>query len=49
MLVLTLKDGDALRVGEDVLIRIQIDRGAVRFAIDAPKRVRIRTHREKKG
>ena len=43
MLVLSRKDGEAIRIGEDILIKVsQIRGGRVRIAIDAPQDVRIR-------
>ena len=43
MLVLTRKDGEAIRIGDDILIKVsQIRGGRVKIAIDAPQDVRIR-------
>jgi len=42
MLVLTRRQGDWIRVGEDIVIKVtRIDAGKVRIGIDAPKSVRI--------
>lgn len=43
MLVLTLKVGDKLQVGDDVVVHItRTMRNDVRLAIDAPKNVNLR-------
>ena len=45
MLVLTRKLGESIRIGDDVLVRVvDIQNGAVRIAIDAPREVTV--HRE---
>ena len=45
MLVLTRRLGECIRIGDDISIRVlDIQRGQVRMAIDAPRRIPI--HRE---
>ncbi len=45
MLVLTRKNGESIRIGDDISIReIGIQRRQVRFAIDAPREIPV--HRE---
>ena len=45
MLVLTCRLGECIRIGDDISIRVlDIQRGQVRMAIDAPRRISI--HRE---
>ncbi len=45
MLVLTRKVGETIRIGDDISIRVvEIQRGQVRFAIEAPRDVPV--HRE---
>lgn len=45
MLVLTRRPGEALRIGDDIAIRIlEVGRGQVRVAIDAPREIPV--HRE---
>lgn len=43
MLVLSRKDGQAIRIGEDVIIKVsEISGGRVKLAIDAPREIPIR-------
>ena len=43
MLVLTRKDGESIRIGSDVIVKVsQISGGRVKLAIDAPRDVAIR-------
>jgi carbon storage regulator len=43
MLVLSRKDGQAIRIGDDVTIKVsEISGGRVKLAIDAPREVPIR-------
>lgn len=43
MLVLSRKDGQAIRIGQDVIIKVsEISGGRVKLAIDAPREVPIR-------
>ena len=45
MLVLTRRVGEIIRIGDDISVRVvEIQRGQVRFAIDAPRQIPI--HRE---
>ena len=45
MLVLTRRVGETIRIGDDISVRVvEIQRGQVRFAIEAPRKVAI--HRE---
>ena len=45
MLVLTRKVGESIRIGDDIAVRVlDIQRGQVRFAIDAPREIPV--HRE---
>jgi carbon storage regulator len=45
MLVLTRRVGETIRIGDDISVRVvEIQRGQVRFAIDAPRKVPV--HRE---
>jgi carbon storage regulator len=45
MLVLTRKLGESIRIGDDISIRVlEIQRGQVRIAIDAPRKIPV--HRE---
>jgi carbon storage regulator len=45
MLVLTRRVGETIRIGDDISIRVvDIQRGQVRFAIDAPRDIPV--HRE---
>ena len=45
MLVLTRRTGESIRIGDDISIRVlEIQRGQVRVAIDAPRRIPV--HRE---
>ncbi len=42
MLVLTRKRGESLKIGDDVVVKVQrIDHNRVRLAVDAPRHVRI--------
>jgi|GEM_PF-2848156 len=42
MLVLSLKEGKSLFIGDDVVITAErVDRGAVRLSIDAPREIRV--------
>ncbi len=43
MLVLSRKDGESVRIGEDILVKVsKIRGGRVQIAIDAPDDIRIR-------
>jgi carbon storage regulator len=43
MLILTRKDGESIRIGSDVIVKVsQISGGRVKLAIDAPRDVTIR-------
>ena len=45
MLVLTRRIGESIRIGENITVRVlNIQRGQVRFAIDAPREIPV--HRE---
>ena len=45
MLVLTRRCGESIRIGDEITVRvIEIHRGQVRVAIDAPRRIPV--HRE---
>ena len=45
MLVLTRRTGECIRIGDEISIRVlEIQRGQVRVAIDAPRRIPV--HRE---
>jgi carbon storage regulator len=45
VLVLTRKVGESIRIGDDIAVRVlDIQRGQVRFAIDAPREIPV--HRE---
>ncbi len=45
MLVLTRRVGESIRIGDEISVRVlDIQRGQVRFAIDAPRQIPV--HRE---
>lgn len=45
MLVLTRRCGESIRIGDEITVRVlEIHRGQVRVAIDAPRRIPV--HRE---
>jgi carbon storage regulator len=45
MLVLTRRSGESIRIGDEIIVRVlEIQRGQVRVAIDAPRQIPV--HRE---
>lgn len=42
MLVVTRKDGEGVKIGDDIIVRIvEVGQGQVRIGIEAPKELRV--------